>query len=247
MAALLIFSVSADTLTLPKGQILDFGETVDVLDGSQTYFGRQMKDWADNGDFTKTVETMADGLKGKTEKDTVSLATKAWMDTKVYQIRASTPAAFYETLVISLSVDNQEWKQGKKGFLALAERIEEKMTASEEKSEAAEKKTDRMTADTRWKEVHLGEPYKKFLEKRKIRIYVRDGSHWKEKTSSGGKTYRIGKAKVGVDYDGYFLPLFAEGLIVSDGTSTTYTLFAGDQKSGEYFAPYVEKAAREMK
>ena len=37
MAALLTFSASADTLTLPKGQVLDFGDTVDVLDGSQTY------------------------------------------------------------------------------------------------------------------------------------------------------------------------------------------------------------------
>lgn len=42
-------------------------------------------------------------------------------------------------------------------------------------------------------------------------------------------------------------PLFAEGLILEDGDSTTYTLFAGDQKSGAYFVPYVEKAAREMK
>ena len=40
MAALLTFSASADTLTLPKGQVLDFGDTVDVLDGSQTYFGK---------------------------------------------------------------------------------------------------------------------------------------------------------------------------------------------------------------
>lgn len=43
MAALLTFSASADTLTLPKGHVLDFGDTVDVLDGRQTYFGKQMK------------------------------------------------------------------------------------------------------------------------------------------------------------------------------------------------------------
>ena len=45
MAALLTFSASADTLTLPKGHVLDFGDTVDVLDGRQTYFGKQMKNW----------------------------------------------------------------------------------------------------------------------------------------------------------------------------------------------------------
>ncbi len=43
MAALLTFSASADTLTLPKGHVLDFGDTVDILDGRQTYFGKQMK------------------------------------------------------------------------------------------------------------------------------------------------------------------------------------------------------------
>ena len=37
MAALLTFSASADTLTLPKGHVLDFGDTVDILDGRQTY------------------------------------------------------------------------------------------------------------------------------------------------------------------------------------------------------------------
>lgn len=48
MAALLTFSASADTLTLPKGHVLDFGDTVDVLDGRQTYFGKQMKNWAEH-------------------------------------------------------------------------------------------------------------------------------------------------------------------------------------------------------
>lgn len=43
MAALLTFSASADTLTLPKGHVLDFGDTVDILDGRQTYFGKQLK------------------------------------------------------------------------------------------------------------------------------------------------------------------------------------------------------------
>ena len=59
MAALLTFSASADTLTLPKGQVLDFGDTVDVLDGSQTYFGKQMKDWAEHEKVEKTSKRQA--------------------------------------------------------------------------------------------------------------------------------------------------------------------------------------------
>ena len=59
MAVLLTFSASADTLTLPKGQVLDFGDTVDVLDGSQTYFGKQMKDWAEHEAVEKESKPQA--------------------------------------------------------------------------------------------------------------------------------------------------------------------------------------------
>lgn len=72
-------------------------------------------------------------------------------------------------------------------------------------------------------------------------------TRWKEKKSRGGKAYRLAKVKAGLYTGGCLIPFFAEGLILEDGDSTTYTLFAGDQKSGAYFAPYVEKAAREMK
>lgn len=241
MAALLTFSVSADTLTLPHGQVLDFGETVDILDGSETYFGKAMKDWTNQKDFDKTMETMVSDIKGKTDenakKDAARFAAKAWEDTRVYQLRANTPEAFYETFVLSLPVENKEGEQAKKVLRTLAE--------DKAPENAAKKKT--VVSDRKWKEAPIEEPYRQLLEKRKIRIYVSDMEHWKEKKSSGGKSYRLGKAKISVDYDGYVLPLFVEGLIMDDGVSTTYTLFAGDQKSGAYFAPYVEKAAREMK
>ena len=98
-----------------------------------------------------------------------------------------------------------------------------------------------------WKEAEIGEPYKQFLEKRGIRLYVSGETRWKEKKSRGGKVYRLAKAKAGLYTGGCLIPFFAEGLILEDGDSTTYTLFAGDQKSGAYFVPYVEKAAQEMK
>ena len=59
MAALLTFSASADTLTLPKGHVLDFGDTVDVLDGRQTYFGKQMKNWAEHEAVEKESKPQA--------------------------------------------------------------------------------------------------------------------------------------------------------------------------------------------
>ena len=98
-----------------------------------------------------------------------------------------------------------------------------------------------------WKEAEIGEPYKQFLEKRGIRLYVSGETRWKEKKSRGGKAYRLAKVKAGLYTGGCLIPFFAEGLILEDGDSTTYILFAGDQKSGAYFVPYVEKAAREMK
>ena len=59
MAALLTFSASADTLTFPKGHVLDFGDTVDILDGRQTYFGKQMKDWAEHEAVEKESKPQA--------------------------------------------------------------------------------------------------------------------------------------------------------------------------------------------
>lgn len=276
MAALLTFSASADTLTLPKGHVLDFGDTVDVLDGRQTYFGKQMKNWAEHKNFGKTAETVSHDLKEKTNEKTAEaaarlaeekiadrLAEKVWKDTKVYQLRANTPSAFYETFVISIPVENKELQQRKSGFKSLMnfKDAEREKTANEETAKSSKEKMER-TADVKmgktvkaekdifpkmWKEAKIKNSYKRFLEKKGIRLYTSDVTRWKEKKSSGGKAYRLAKAKIGLSYDGYLFPLFAEGLIVDDGTATTYTLFVGDQKSGSYFAPCIEKAAGRMK
>jgi len=212
MAALLTFSASADTLTLPKGHVLDFGDTVDVLDGRQTYFG----------------------------------------ELRVYQLRANTPEAFYESLVLSFSVDHKNPGKEKNGLLPFVKLMGKEMTdtagSTAAKQEAADKKNAVIPfAGKMWKEAEIGEPYKQFLGKKGIRLYVSSETHWKEKKSRGGKVYRLAKAKAGLYTGGCLIPFFAEGLILEDGDSTTYTLFTGDQKSGAYFVPYVEKAAQEMK
>lgn len=266
MAALLTFSASADTLTLPKGHVLDFGDTVDVLDGRQTYFGKQMKNWAEHEAVEKESKPQAAaiGIIGGADSPTsvyltsklaphVSrLAAEAWEELRVYQLRANTPEAFYESFVLSFSVDHKNPGKEKNGLLPFVKLMGKEMTdtagSTAAKQEAADKKNAAIPfAGKMWKEAEIGEPYKQFLGKKGIRLYVSGEARWKEKKSRGGEVYRLAKVKAGLYTGGCLIPFFAEGLILEDGDSTTYTLFASDQKSGAYFAPYVEKAAREMK
>ena len=266
MAALLTFSASADTLTLPKGHVLDFGDTVDILDGRQTYFGKQMKNWAEHEAVEKESKPQAaaigiiggaDGptsvyLTSKLAPDVSRLAAEALGELRVYQLRANTPEAFYESFVLSFSVDHKNPGKEKNGLSLFVKLMGKEMTgtagSTAVKQEAADKKNAAIPfAGKMWKEAEIGEPYKQFLGKKGIRLYVSSETHWKEKKSRGGKVYRLAKAKAGLYTGGCLIPFFAEGLILEDGDSTTYTLFTGDQKSGAYFVPYVEKAAQEMK
>lgn len=266
MAALLTFSASADTLTLPKGHVLDFGDTVDILDGRQTYFGKQMKNWAEHEAVEKESKPQAaaigiiggaDGptsvyLTSKLAPDVSRLAAEALRELRVYQLRANTPEAFYESFVLSFSVDHKNPGKEKNGLSLFVKLMGKEMTgtagSTAVKQEAADKKNAAIPfAGKMWKEAEIGEPYKQFLGKKGIRLYVSGEARWKEKKSRGGKVYRLAKVKAGLYTGGCLIPFFAEGLILEDGDSTTYILFASDQKSGAYFVPYVEKAAREMK
>lgn len=266
MAALLTFSASADTLTLPKGHVLDFGDTVDILDGRQTYFGKQMKNWAEHEAVEKESKPQAaaigiiggaDGptsvyLTSKLAPDVSRLAAEALGELRVYQLRANTPEAFYESFVLSFSVDHKNPGKEKNGLSLFVKLMGKEMTgtagSTAVKQEAADKKNAAIPfAGKMWKEAEIGEPYKQFLGKKGIRLYVSGETRWKEKKSRGGKVYRLAKVKAGLYTGSCLIPFFAEGLILEDGDSTTYTLFASDQKSGAYFVPYVEKAAREMK
>lgn len=266
MAALLTFSASADTLTLPKGHVLDFGDTVDILDGRQTYFGKQMKDWAEHEAVEKESKPQAaaigiiggaDGptsvyLTSKLAPDVSRLAAEALRELRVYQLRANTPEAFYESFVLSFSVDHKNPGKEKNGLSLFVKLMGKEMTDTAGSTAAKQAASDQKNAaipfaGKMWKEAEIGEPYKQFLEKRGIRLYVSGETRWKEKKSRGGKVYRLAKAKAGLYTGGCLIPFFAEGLILEDSDSTTYTLFAGDQKSGAYFVPYVEKAAQEMK
>lgn len=266
MAALLTFSASADTLTLPKGHVLDFGDTIDILDGRQTYFGKQMKDWAEHEAVEKESKPQAaaigviggaDGptsvyLTSKLAPDVSRLAAEALGELRVYQLRANTPEAFYESFVLSFSVDHKNPGKEKNGLSLFVKLMGKEMTGTAGSTAAKQAASDKKNAaipfaGKMWKEAEIGEPYKQFLGKKGIRLYVSGETRWKEKKSRGGKVYRLAKVKAGLYIGGCLIPFFAEGLILEDGDSTTYTLFASDQKSGAYFVPYVEKAAQEMK
>lgn len=266
MAALLTFSASADTLTLPKGHVLDFGDTIDILDGRQTYFGKQMKDWAEHEAVEKESKPQAaaigviggaDGptsvyLTSKLAPDVSRLAAEALGELRVYQLRANTPEAFYESFVLSFSVDHKNPGKEKNGLSLFVKLMGKEMTGTAGSTAAKQAASDKKNAaipfaGKMWKEAEIGEPYKQFLGKKGIRLYVSGEARWKEKKSRGGKVYRLAKVKAGLYTGGCLIPFFAEGLILEDGDSTTYILFASDQKSGAYFVPYVEKAAREMK
>lgn len=262
MAALLTFSASADTLTLPKGHVLDFGDTVDILDGRQTYFGKQMKNWAEHEAVEKESEPQAaaigiiggaDGptsvyLTSKLAPHVSRLAAEALEELRVYQLRANTPEAFYESLVLSFSVDHKNPEKEKNGLSPFVKLMGKEMTGTAGSTAAKQAASAAIPfAGKMWKEAEIGEPYKQFLGKKGIRLYVSGEARWKEKKSRGGKVYRLAKVKAGLYTGGCLIPFFAEGLILEDGDSTTYILFASDQKSGAYFVPYVEKAAREMK
>ena len=266
MAALLTFSASADTLTLPTGHVLDFVDTVDILDGRQTYFGKQMKNWTEHEAVEKESEPQAaaigiiggaDGptsvyLTSKLAPHVSRLAAEALEELRVYQLRANTPEAFYESLVLSFSVDHKNPEKEKNGLSPFVKLMGKEMTGTAGSTAAKQAASDKKNAaipfaGKMWKEAEIGEPYKQFLGKKGIRLYVSGEARWKEKKSRGGKVYRLAKVKAGLYTGGCLIPFFAEGLILEDGDSTTYILFASDQKSGAYFVPYVEKAAREMK
>jgi len=185
MAALLTFSASADTLTLPKGHVLDFGDTVDVLDGRQTYFGKQMKNWAEHEAVEKESKPQAAaiGIIGGVDSPTsvyltsklaphVSrLAAEALGELRVYQLRANTPEAFYESLVLSFSVDHKNPGKEKNGLLPFVKLMGKEMTdtagSTAAKQEAADKKNAVIPfAGKMWKEAEIGEPYKQFLGKK---------------------------------------------------------------------------------
>lgn len=159
MAALLTFSASADTLTLPKGHVLDFGDTVDILDGRQTYFGKQMKNWAEHEAVEKESKPQAAAigiiggadslasvyLTSKLAPHVSRLAAETLEELRVYQLRANTPEAFYESLVLSFSVDHKNPEKEKNGLSLFVKLMGKEMTGTAGSTAAKQAVSDKET------------------------------------------------------------------------------------------------------
>ena len=65
-------------------------------------------------------------------------------------------------------------------------------------------------------------------------VEITETSHWEDKVSKNGLSYRTGSVKALVHKDGFVIPVCAKGISTRSGTSTIYTVFVADQASGKY-------------
>ena len=77
------------------------------------------------------------------------------------------------------------------------------------------------------------------------KVEITENSHWEDKVSKNGLSYRTGSVKTLVHKDGFVIPVFAKGIITRSGTSTIYTVFVADQASGKYLDTFFDKALEE--
>lgn len=90
---------------------------------------------------------------------------------RVYQLRANTPEAFYESFVLSFSVDHKNPGKEKNGLSPFVKLLGKEMTGMAGSTAAKQAASDKKNAaipfaGKMWKEAEIGEPYKQFLAKR---------------------------------------------------------------------------------
>ena len=226
-------AVSADSLTLSGGEVLDMGSSVSVYPGERSFFGSQLHDWLLEGNAAKTVEVALEGAKvfpkdKDYSKEFSEMAVSILRTGKVYQVRAQADDTFYQGMMVSLSVsDSDMLKLALYGKEAMADRNEgEKIAdvkaASSEKAGASENSLDPAGA-----------------------VKVEDHSSWEDRKSEKGLAYRTADAKAVLTRNGFMIPLYVKGIITRGEGKTVYTLFAADQASGRYFQPLLDKALKE--
>lgn len=231
-------AVSADSLTLSGGEVLDMGSSVSVYPGERSFFGSQLHDWLLEGNAAKTVEAALEGAKvfpkdKDYSKEFSEMAVSILRTGKVYQVRAQADDTFYQGMMVSLSVsDGDMLKLALYGKEAMADRNEgEKIAdvkaASSEKAGASENSLDRA------------------LTLLHGAVKVEDHSSWEDRKSEKGLAYRTADAKAVLTRNGFMIPLYVKGIITRGEGKTVYTLFAADQASGRYFQPLLDKALKE--
>lgn len=283
-------AVSAASITTAGDQKLDLGSSISVLPGERTFFGGQFHDWLLTGNVEGTIqEILAQGNvfpeNSVNNKQFASVAASILKSAKVYQVCASANDTYYQGMVLSIAVSDNDMT---KLFLALnaaqAEaspviepetaaaasadnKVTEGKAAPAAEETAAEGETVKAAATKAATEKTVKAEAKKETkkeakeEKSEIKnsgdvldgmqtawgkkVEITENSHWEDKVSKNGLSYRTGSVKALVHKDGFVIPVFAKGIITRSGTSTIYTVFVADQASGKYLDTFFDKALEE--
>lgn len=234
--SLLTGSAFADTLKLPGGEVLDFGDKVDVWTMEEFYFIRSGNSLA--GKEKNIVKSGTDLIPRSSSP--VAAPQNIMDKMKIYQLRSYTPEAFHQAVAVSASLSGKDRETLEKLLARNHEKQEKMKIQGEEKNEV-------LRNFLKSKEWLAAEPLQSRLASKGIKIYITGKEGWKDKISKTGRPYRIGFAKAAIACNGCVLPVFAGGLIYPGEKETVYTLFISDQPSGAYFAPYIKKAAEGKK
>ena len=283
-------AVSAASITTPGDQKLDLGSSISVLPGERTFFGGQFHDWLLTGNVEGTIqEILAQGNvfpeNSVSNKQFASVAASILKSAKVYQVCASANDTYYQGMVLSIAVsDNDMTKlllalnaaqaeaspviEPETAAAASADnKVTEGKAAPAAEETAAEGETVKAAATKAATEKTVKAEAKKETkkeakeEKSEIKnsgdvldgmqtawgkkVEITENSHWEDKVSKNGLSYRTGSVKALVHKDGFVIPVFAKGIITRSGTSTIYTVFVADQASGKYLDTFFDKALEE--
>lgn len=283
-------AVSAASITTAGDQKLDLGRSISVLPGERTFFGGQFHDWLLTGNVEGTIqEILAQGNvfpeNSVNNKQFASVAASILKSAKVYQVCASANDTYYQGMVLSIAVsDNDMTKlllalnaaqaeaspviEPETAAAASADnKVTEGKAAPAAEETAAEGETVKAAATKAATEKTVKAEAKKETkkeakeEKSEIKnsgdvldgmqtawgkkVEITENSHWEDKVSKNGLSYRTGSVKALVHKDGFVIPVFAKGIITRSGTSTIYTVFVADQASGKYLDTFFDKALEE--
>jgi len=283
-------AVSAASITTAGDQKLNLGSSISVLPGERTFFGGQFHDWLLTGNVEGTIqEILAQGNvfpeNSVSNKQFASVAASILKSAKVYQVCASANDTYYQGMVLSIAVsDNDMTKlllalnaaqaeaspviEPETAAAASADnKVTEGKAAPAAEETAAEGETVKAAATKAATEKTVKAEAKKETkkeakeEKSEIKnsgdvldgmqtawgkkVEITENSHWEDKVSKNGLSYRTGSVKALVHKDGFVIPVFAKGIITRSGTSTIYTVFVADQASGKYLDTFFDKALEE--
>lgn len=245
----------ADSLTLAGGEIVNLGQKVNVLDGDKTFFGAQLKDWLQRPSAEASVEKLLRekqvfGEEAPEYKELSRAAVSLLRTAKVYQVRSVADGTYYQGMMASLSLSDEEllqWKQyrdlaadgGKAAIGGADGPTSVYLTSGQAQQEAAGASGTEKKKDAGEAAKDAGKVEKGLLGGA---VQVVSNTSWKEGTSRKGISYRYASARIDAVRNGFAIPLYVEGIIMKEKGRTTFTVFAADQASGKYFAPILEKA-----